>query len=215
MSIRVNRQGTLTRQMDLGHVSIFPFLRRIAGALLVFVLGAASSTVAQDEDWDHKRRDTGFFTKPGEDWSESDQIQFPEAPLDENLAPLDSDLIRGDDNYFLDRASLSVGKDKVLRYTVVIKPPRGGRNVFYEGIRCATEEYKTYAYGTSSGAFRPLGTVKWRKVSSTEWNDYHRVLVQRYVCDQNGWALDVEQVQERIVQNEPFQMRLRQRPAGN
>jgi hypothetical protein len=201
--------------MDPGHISIPPFLYRLAGVLLVFVLGAASSAVAQEEDWDHKRRDTGYLTKPGERWSESDGIRYPEAPLEENLAPLDSDLIRGNDNYFLDRASLNVGKDKVLRYTIVIEPPGGGRNVFYEGIRCATSEYKTYAYGTSSGAFSPLGTVKWRKLSSTEWNDYHRVLAKRYVCDQNGWALDVEQVQERIVQNEPFRMRLRQRPAGN
>ena len=48
--------------------------------------------------------------------------------------------------YGIDPQTLSISpSDRVVRYVVVVRSPSGGRNVFYEGIRCPTAEMKTYA----------------------------------------------------------------------
>lgn len=48
--------------------------------------------------------------------------------------------------YGIDSQTLSISAaDRVVRYVVVVRSPSGGRNVFYEGIRCPTGEMKTYA----------------------------------------------------------------------
>ena len=157
-----------------------------------------------------------FLSKPDwERWSESDQLAFPQAPRKADLVALDSDLTDGRYEYFIDRASVSMGNDQVLRYTVVLQSSGGGRNVLYEGIRCATSEFKTYAYATHSGEFRPLTSASWRKLSTTAPYDYRRLLAERYVCDRDGWPLDEKQVQKRIAQNDPGRNRQRPRPAGN
>jgi hypothetical protein len=191
-----------------------PSRQRLAGILLAFVLGIAQSVLAQP-DLERKASERGFLSDPEDKWSESDQIKYPEAPREPNLARLDPELIRDRYKYFIDRASVTMGSDRVLRYTVVIEPPDGARNVFYEGIRCATSEFKTYAYATNTGKFRPLAAQKWRKLKTTAPYDYRRLLAERYVCNSEGWALDEEQVQKRLAQGDPASARLRPRPAGH
>src|SRR3982074_2310115 len=48
-------------------------------------------------------------------------------------------------SFFIDKNSLSVGTDGVIRYTVVVKSPAGARNVNYEGIRCDNYNWRLYA----------------------------------------------------------------------
>src|SRR5687768_7040175 len=48
--------------------------------------------------------------------------------------------------YGVDPATISISnKDGVVRYVVVASNASGARNVMYEGIRCSTGEFKTYA----------------------------------------------------------------------
>ena len=42
--------------------------------------------------------------------------------------------------FYVDRNSVSLGADWVVRYTVVIKSPSGVANVSYEALRCKTSE---------------------------------------------------------------------------
>jgi hypothetical protein len=61
----------------------------------------------------------------------------------------------------IDPQTLSIGKDGILRYVMVATNTSGAMNAMYEGIRCNTGEYKTYArYYPGSG---------WTKASSAEW----------------------------------------------
>jgi hypothetical protein len=119
-------------------------------------------------------------------------------------------LIDGSYEYFIDQTSVAMGSDEVLRYTVVLESKTGARNIFYEGIHCASSEYRTYAYATQTGGFKPMASKAWRKLKATGPYDYRRLLAERYVCDQNGWALDEEQVRKRITQNDSA--RIRHRP---
>lgn len=63
--------------------------------------------------------------------------------------------------YGVDPATISISdKDGVVRYVVVASNASGARNVMYEGIRCSTGEFKTYARYSGD---------KWTSVSKPEW----------------------------------------------
>src|SRR5690242_13638733 len=74
------------------------------------------------------------------------QTELPPYPEQENLLQFDAGPASSNTHY-VDGASITVGEDGVVRYTLVIKSPTGAMNVSYEGIRCQTEEKRTYAYG--------------------------------------------------------------------
>lgn len=71
-----------------------------------------------------------------------------------------------------DLAHLSVDpRDHVSRLWIVIRSERGAENATFEGIRCATDEYKVYAYYNPKRS-KPLRVVKlprWRPVRSNSW----------------------------------------------
>lgn len=61
----------------------------------------------------------------------------------------------------VDPATIKVTGDGVVRYVVVAADREGGGfNAFYEGVRCSTDEYKTYAR---------FGNGTWEQQSDPEW----------------------------------------------
>ena len=61
----------------------------------------------------------------------------------------------------VDPQTMSISKDGILRYVVVARSSSGTINAMYEGMRCSTGEFKTYArYNPSSG---------WNKVADPQW----------------------------------------------
>src|SRR5689334_13002041 len=46
--------------------------------------------------------------------------------------------------FYVDRNTLSIGPDRVIRYSLVVKSPSVALTVSYEGLRCKTSEYKLY-----------------------------------------------------------------------
>ena len=118
----------------------------------------------------------------------------------ENLPPYpkDADLVeinipsRGDRfATFIDSRNLQVSeKDRVVRYTVVIRSASGVDNVLAEGIRCATREYREYAYGTGS-AFEPALDRPWRLIGQPSGSFAYRLaLSEDYACryDRNPYS---------------------------
>jgi hypothetical protein len=62
----------------------------------------------------------------------------------------------------VDPATISVGADGVVRYVVVMTNATGSNNAVYEGIRCITDEVKTYARLSASGQWNMLSNPAWR-----------------------------------------------------
>jgi hypothetical protein len=87
--------------------------------------------------------------------------------------------------FYVDRNSVSLGTDWVVRYTAVIKSPSGVANVSYEALRCKTSEYKVYAYGTRNATWTNAGEPKWQNVGRTTAN-FHYSLWVDYMCDGEG-----------------------------
>jgi len=113
---------------------------------------------------------------------------FKEDPLNLPASPDDAALIevrprgRSKKRFYIDRNSVSLGADWMVRYTAVIKSPSGVPNVSYEGMRCKTSEYKVYAYGTRDGTWANAREPKWQDVDGTTANFRYSLWVD-YLCD--------------------------------
>lgn len=112
--------------------------------------------------------------------------QEVDAPLP--AAPKPENLIRYDIGrptsmtFYVDAASLSLGKDGVIRFTSVAKGEGSSQNVAYEGIRCDTREYKTYAYGKVDGSWFVVKDPQWKVLRSLSADGYRFALYQEYFC---------------------------------
>ncbi len=88
--------------------------------------------------------------------------------------------------YALVPGSITRGRDGVMRYVAVITAADGTRNVFYEGIRCTTGQYETYAVGSGAGPFEGIDRPRWRPATPGGAGGYRRVLYRNYLCDSYG-----------------------------
>ncbi len=126
------------------------------------------------------------------EWKE---VEAPPPPAFDvgRLIPFESNL-SSSLQFGVDPATLSIGADGVLRYVVVARSPSGTINAMYEGIRCSSGEYKTYArYNPGSG---------WNRVSDPQWemmrnsaNTRHTLqLARQGGCPQGGTPVRVDEV---------------------
>ncbi len=147
------------------------------------------------------KKDDRFFgdkeTRPEQDnpfveapeWKEIG-IKLPAYPKDGDLMDLHLDSPGNRLKYFMDEKSIAVSKqDYVVRYTMVIESARGTRNIFYEGIRCNVEEYKTYAFGSGKQKLRPSRKPEWKPVTGRGFAKFRIDLIEYYLCK---WKLPRE-----------------------
>lgn len=121
-----------------------------------------------EEDYDAKK------------WEEI-ETQLPAAPKPENLKSIY--VSAGTENRFsVDTASVSVGKDGVVRYTLVVETPGGARNVSFEGMRCSTRERRPYAFGRADGSWSKARRNEWTKLREAEVNRHYAALFLGYFC---------------------------------
>jgi len=117
--------------------------------------------------------------------------EFKEDALSLPAYPDDAALIQfrprghSKNRFYIERNSVSLGPDWVVRYTAVIKSPSGVANVSYEALRCKTSEYKVYAYGTPSGTWTNASEPKWQDVGRTAAS-FRYSLWADYLCDGEG-----------------------------
>jgi hypothetical protein len=91
--------------------------------------------------------------------------------------------VRSDFRFFVDGASINPGADGVVRFVLVARSPAGVENVTYEGIRCATGEYRRYAVGRADASWsgRPGA---WQAIAGGGSQPWHRALQREYFCPQ-------------------------------
>ncbi|CAB3779251.1 hypothetical protein LMG27177_00640 [Paraburkholderia fynbosensis] len=115
-------------------------------------------------------------------WVENQVDTLPPLPQESNLLPFE---VSGNTplQFAIDRNSLSVGTDGVVRYTVVVTSPSGARNVNYEGIRCDTYEWRLYAglNADHDGWDRTVAN-EFSRIENGALNAYHAALYQDYMC---------------------------------
>jgi hypothetical protein len=104
--------------------------------------------------------------------------------------------------FLVDRASVSVGQDGIVRYTLVARSSSGATNVSYEGMRCETYESKTYAFGRSDGTWVQARNQQWSSYSRYQ-TDWHLVLADDFYCSVRGARTAEEAVQALVRGNGP------------
>lgn len=109
------------------------------------------------------------------------EVGLPSYPEDSGL--LEFQPRRNSANrFYIDRNSISIGADRVVRYGAVVKSPSGALSTSYEGMRCKTSEYKVYAFGIKSGEWTKARNAQWRKIARLS-GDFRFSLYKDYFCD--------------------------------
>lgn len=86
--------------------------------------------------------------------------------------------------YGVDPATIQISpKDSLIRYVMVASSPSGARSVLYEGIRCATGEFKTYARYSSDGKWIAATDPQWKSMYQNSPSKHALRLAQAGVCD--------------------------------
>ena len=125
---------------------------------------------------------TGAFAQliPGsEDWKESDA---PPAPMFDvtRLVPVEQPAYSSL-RYGIDPATIVITGDGVVRYVMVASNASGAVNAFYEGVRCATAEVKSYASSTGAdwNVVKQPGWIKIATMSSPRTKEVARQVLCR------------------------------------
>lgn len=121
-----------------------------------------------------------FDFKEPQAWKEQ-KVDLPAYPKAADLLPFFVSAAT-DNRFFVDAQSISVGQDGVVRYTLVVKAAGGALNVSYEGMRCATEQVKLYAFGRDDGTWFKARNPQWRPIVYKDRNRQHHVLYDDFFC---------------------------------
>jgi hypothetical protein len=99
-------------------------------------------------DWE--RQNEGLLAREDSDAPTAERL--PSFPRNENLTqfPVSPS---GDFSFFVDRTSVSLGKDRIVRFVLVARSPSGVDNISYEAINCREAEFRLYAIGRSDGTW--------------------------------------------------------------
>ena len=100
--------------------------------------------------------------------------------------------------YGVDPATLRIGNDGIVRYVVVATSRTGTRNVMYEGIRCSSGEFKTYARHSAEGGWRPVDKPEWRSVFGNMPSRHAVQLARTGVCSNSAPASSVGEIVQRL-----------------
>jgi hypothetical protein len=151
--------------------------RRIPAA--AFFAVAACAAQPQQDDFD------------GKPW-EVQKTQLPSYPKPENLLRVHVSPPTSFE-FFVDTASVSVGQDGIVRYTLIARSTGGAVNVSYEGIRCLPLERKLYAFGGFDRTWSPARVPQWAPISRTQTNQQHAALAEDFFCPESGRVRTTEE----------------------
>jgi hypothetical protein len=82
----------------------------------------------------------------------------------------------------VDPATLAI-TEGIVRYVMVATSTGGTQTAMYEGIRCATSEFKTYARMGSSGQWQPVKDPPWRELSDNNTSKHAQALARQGACE--------------------------------
>ncbi|MDB5938864.1 MAG: hypothetical protein JWP77_1228 [Polaromonas sp.] len=101
--------------------------------------------------------------------------------------------------YGVDPASISITQsDGVVRYVMVATSASGARNVMYEGIRCSTGEFKTYARYSGQGTWTSVSNPEWRSMFGNLPSKHALRLAKAGACDNAAPAISVKEMVSRL-----------------
>lgn len=129
-------------------------------------------------------------------WEEA-EVQLPAPPKESDLKAFYVSAVT-DNRFFVDPASISVGNDGVVRYTLLVLTSGGVRNLTFEGMRCETRERRLYAVGRSDGTWSKSRNKQWERIREAVNNRHHAALFQEYFCPGGVIVRDAEEARDAL-----------------
>lgn len=157
--------------------------RRLLGGLAALALLSGSAQA-------------GLFSDPDPDWEEG-AYDMPAPPSASTLREFD---VGGSSphRFFIDERSVTVGDDRVVRYTLVVRSAGGAESTTFEGIRCDVAAWRIYATGRPEGEWARARNSDWRVIVDSEYNRPRAALAKDYFCDGAVPPRDREAVLRRL-----------------
>jgi len=84
--------------------------------------------------------------------------------------------------FFIDGSTLSVAKDKVVRFVLVVRTPEGASNTTFSGMRCRERDWKDYAYARADHTWAVAKDADWRPIQELSFNNYKSTLYEDLFC---------------------------------
>ena len=167
--------------MSILQMSPDRFAAGVACLLLGMLIAACSSPTGPAVDREAEKRKS--FTReevPGPQWQEA-EIVLPAFPREEDLVEVQ---ISGPRTFtfLVDANSVSVGEDGIVRYSLIARSSAGAENVSFEGMRCETNQYKAYAFGSQDRTWSRVGGDNWFPIMEQQTNNYRVALARYYFC---------------------------------
>ena len=100
--------------------------------------------------------------------------------------------------YGVDPATLRIGNDGIVRYVMVATSRSGARNVLYEGIRCSSGEFKTYARYSAQGVWRSVDNPEWRSMFGNMASRHAVQFARTAACSNSAPTSSVEEIVRRL-----------------
>ncbi|MBU0500488.1 MAG: CNP1-like family protein [Gammaproteobacteria bacterium] len=168
--------------------------------LSLFLSSLLAAAVWADNPYDNIRynREPSFNYDDSKDkpWQEA-KLEIPPPPRDRDLIEVHIDSVGDSFTVWLDTKTLSIGKDdRVIRYWLVLRSKTGANNAMYEGLRCKTKEYKTYAFASQkeTGKIDEMKQPKWLPTKSVRGFQFRQELQEGYFC-----SFGVDKTRDEIV----------------
>jgi hypothetical protein len=109
------------------------------------------------------------------------ELLLPAFPQQENLIEFYAGEMTSN-HFLIDPMSLSVDKEGVVHYTMVIKTSGGSTNINYESIRCDLKQVRLHATGRSDGIWSRARVSEWRDIENKIVNRQHAELSRNFFC---------------------------------
>jgi hypothetical protein len=125
------------------------------------------------------------------DWTE-EQVSAPPDFSKDHLIPLEMpphvSVVVG-----VDPQTIVVGSDGVVRYVIVMTNSTGSTNAVYEGIRCVTDEVKSYARLGAAGKWSMVTNPAWKAVNDNMPSHHAQAFARQGGC-QNRLATSQKEI---------------------
>jgi hypothetical protein len=160
----------------------------LALAIGVALSAAAQAQSAEDDYWEIRKKidqdEYGYDDSQDIPWIEN-ETPIPPPPDADDLVEVQLDSLQAGLSLHVDKDRILVDPgDRIVRLWLWIRSGQGSESGTFEGYRCATAEYKVYAYANPSRepVVREARLPQWKEIARSRRANYRRELVDTYLC---------------------------------
>jgi hypothetical protein len=84
--------------------------------------------------------------------------------------------------FFIDTSTLTIGKDRIVRFVLVVRTPTDETNVRFAGIRCEDREWKDIAFAGDDHSWKIDENAQWRRIQELRYNNFQDTLYTDFFC---------------------------------